>query len=378
MRVAMIIHGYAPRIGGAERQLGALAPVLQAQGVDVSILTRRLPGTPAFEKIDGVPVYRLPVPGLKPIASLSFTLSALPVLKKLNPDILHAHELISPATTALTAHYLLNKPLILTPHLSGPTGDVQRMRHKILGGLRLALFRRETSAFVTISKEIDSELAAVGVPPYQRVCIANGVDAQRFNAISIPNKLEFRQKLKLPQQAFVAVYIGRLVPIKRLDILMIIWPEIRKTYPDAVLLIVGTGSLENELKQTAPPGVQFAGSQADITPYLQAADLFVLPSDSEGLPVSLLESMACELPCVVTRVGGIPDVIEHSENGWLVPPGDSTSLQQAIQTLFQDPVLRQHLGKMARQCILEKYTITKTAARLKDLYQAILQDGGRV
>src|SRR5512133_3419170 len=101
MRVAMIIHGYAPRVGGAERQLGAVNPYLKDQGVDVHVLTRSLPGTKKFEIIDGIPIYRLPVPGPRVIASLSFTFSALKMLKKINPDIIHAHELISPATTAL-------------------------------------------------------------------------------------------------------------------------------------------------------------------------------------------------------------------------------------------------------------------------------------
>lgn len=377
MRVAMIIHGYAPRVGGAERQLGALAPVLQTQGVDVSVLTRRLPGTSAFEKIDEVPVYRLPVPGPKPVASLTFTLSALLLLNKLRPDLIHAHELISPATTALTAHYLLNRPLVLTPHLGGPLGDVQRMRRKTLGGLRLSLFRREAAAFVAISSEIDSELAAAGVPTHRRVLIANGVNPQHFSKPSIEEKRERRKTLGLSPQSCVAVFVGRLVPIKRLDILLIIWPEIRKNCPDAVLLILGSGPLESELKQAAPEGVQFCGSQADVTPYLQAADLFVLSSDSEGLPVSLLEGMACGLPCVATRVGGIPDVIDHGENGWLVPPDDPSSLQQAILTLFNDPILRQRLGQKGRQRVLQKYTVENMAARLIRLYQDILQDGGR-
>jgi glycosyltransferase involved in cell wall biosynthesis len=357
MRVAMIIHGYAPRVGGAERQLGALAPELQSLGVEVCVITRRLPGTPSFEKIDGVSVYRLPAAGPKIVASLTFTLSALPLLVKLRPDLIHAHELISPATIGLMGHYLLRRPLVLTPHLSGPTGDVLRMRRKMIGGLRLKLFCREASAFVTISAEIDAELEGSGVPPQRRVAIANGVDSRRFSKLSPEDKNACRQRLGLPLTAPIAVFVGRLVPVKRPNTLLKIWPEIRKICPDALLLLLGSGPLENELKQAAPEGVKFCGSQEDVAPYLQAADLFVLPSISEGLPVSLLESMACELPCLVTRVGGNPDVIDHGVHGWLVPPDDPDSLQAAIQTLFGDPAMRERLGGMGRKRVLEKYTI---------------------
>jgi glycosyltransferase involved in cell wall biosynthesis len=165
--------------------------------------------------------------------------------------------------------------------------------------------------------------------------------------------------------------------VKRPNLLIQIWPEIRKVCPNALLLLLGSGPLEEELKQAAPEGVQFCGSQADVAPYLQAADLFVLPSASEGLPVSMLESMACELPCVVTRVGGNPDVIEHGANGWLIPPDDVEALQTALQTLMLDPALRERLGAMARKRVMEGYTIENTANRLAALYQKIVADGAR-
>ncbi len=88
MRVVIISHGFPPVIGGVERLLATLAPFLQKSGLEVYILTRRVPNTPAFEIYNGVPVYRLPVTGPRPVASLIFTLSALPIIKKLNPDLI--------------------------------------------------------------------------------------------------------------------------------------------------------------------------------------------------------------------------------------------------------------------------------------------------
>ena len=101
LRVAMLINGYHPRVGGAERQVGALAPLLQKQGVKVHILTRRYYGFAPFERVDGVPVHRLPIPRPKPLASFFFTLSGLVLLRKLRPDVIHAHDMYSCTTTAV-------------------------------------------------------------------------------------------------------------------------------------------------------------------------------------------------------------------------------------------------------------------------------------
>lgn len=378
MRVAMITHGYAPRIGGAERQLGALAPVLQSRGLEVSILTRRLPNTSPFEVIDGVPVYRFPIPGPKALAALVFALSALPTIKKLAPDLIHAHELISPATTAWLAHRLYKVPFILTPHSSGPQGDVQRMRRKFLGKARLSRFREEASAFISISSEIDTELEALGIPAHQRLSIGNGVDTRRFIPADPPEKQRIRAQMELPAQSLLAVFVGRLVPVKRLDILIGIWPLVREKYPDAVLLIAGSGPLEYELKAAAVKGVRFLGSQEDILPVLQASDLFLLSSDSEGLPVALLEAMSCGLPGVITGVGGIPDVVTSHQDGVLVPAGSPDAFLQAVFLLLDNPNLRTLIGRNARERIVQSYSVDDMATRLIELYQQIIHPGAKL
>lgn len=371
-RVAMIIHGYAPRIGGAERQVGALAPALQRLGLEVSVLTRRLPGTAAYEVIDGVPVYRLPAAGPKAFASLTFTLCALARLRRLRPDILHAHEFISPATAALLAHALYRIPFVLTPHLSGPQGDVQKMGHKFLGQRRLSALRKECAAFIAISSEIDSELARVGIPAQRRVMIGNGVDPQRFAPADPETRMRLRRELGIPGDARVAVYAGRLVTVKRVDRLIGIWPGLRQSIPSAVLAIAGTGPLEGDLKAMAGPGILFFGGLADVSPLMQAADLLVLPSDAEGLPVSLLEGMACGLACVATRVGGVPEALSDADSGLLIPPGDAAQLEAAIRRLLENPGLRVEMGRKARQRILDRYTLEGMALQTRALYESVL------
>jgi len=375
IRVVMLSHGYYPRIGGAERQLAAVAPLLQARGVEIHILTRRLPGTKQLERLDGVPIYRLPVPGPKPLASLTFTLAALALIKRLDPDLIHAHELISPASTAVFAKKLFGKPIVATPHRSGAIGDVLRLKSRFFGKARLRVLCREVNAFCVISNVIDNELAAEGVPVQKRISIPNGVDTERFAPLAPSQKKALRSRLDLPADTPIVIFVGRLVPEKRVDLLTGIWSSVRETLPRARLLIVGSGPEEVELKQRANDGILFLGSQADVTPYLQAADLFVLPSAAEGLSLALLEALACGLPVIATSVGGNPEVIRHLETGWLTPPDDPLALTEAIVTLLEDEMLQSKLRENARPHAVQNYSLVKMADRLVDLYHQVLEGG---
>src|SRR5687768_17273455 len=168
IRVAMLIQRYHPHIGGAEQQLAALAPLLQARDIEVTVMTRRYPGLQPFETVKGVPVYRLPIPGPKPLASMAFTLFALPLLRRLRPDVIHAHELLSPTTTAVAAKRLLGIPVVAKVLRGGELGDLAKLKRKAFGQGRIRNFQKHVDAFVVISREIDAELAEIGALPGQR------------------------------------------------------------------------------------------------------------------------------------------------------------------------------------------------------------------
>ncbi len=180
IHVAMIILDYYPRVGGAQTQLAMLAPLLQAQNIQISVLTRRFPGLAAYEMVDGVPVYRLPAFGPKPVAAFSFTMTALRWLQQNRPDLIHAYSFLSPLTTAVIAKRLLHIPVIAKVLRGGLLGDVYRLERKPFGSYRLAQYREHVSAFPVISAEIDAELERIGVPEAKRHFIPNGVDTVRF------------------------------------------------------------------------------------------------------------------------------------------------------------------------------------------------------
>ncbi len=371
IRVAMIITSYYPRVGGAERQISALAPLLCEQNVEIAVLTRRYPGFIPYEKIDDVPVHRLPIPGPKPLGSLVFTLAALPLLRRWRPHIIHAHELLSPTTTALMAKQLWRVPIVVKVLRGGIDGDLAKLRRNKLSARRINPIRDQVDAFVTISREIDAELEAIGVPAARRHFIPNGVDLGRFAPATSDERRAIRTRLDLPNVP-MAIFTGRFAIEKRLDHLIAIWADVRAFHPNALVLLVGAGPAEATLKSMAGAGIRFVGATSDVPSYLRAADLFVLPSATEGLSNALLEAMATGLPVIATAVGGATDVINHGENGLLIRADDQPALRDSILTILGDDPLREHLGRCARERVMRDYALPQTAQKLRALYDQLL------
>jgi glycosyltransferase involved in cell wall biosynthesis len=373
-RVAMLIQKYYPHVGGAERQIQQLAPRLQERGFDVCVITRHEKGLARLETIDGVTVYRLACPGPKPLAAIFYIWSAVRLLSKLHPDLVHAHEILSPASAALLAKYFHGWPVLVKILRGGLRGDIYKLRRRPFWTQRFRVLCEGVDSFVVISQEIDQELTALGVPTTKRAYIPNGVDTDLFGPLQDVEKNHLRLDLQLPVDAPLVVYLGRLTSEKKVDHLLNIWPDIRAAFPRTELLIVGTGPEETRLRTQSASlaGVRFTGQVNDSRRYLQAADVFVLPSATEGLSNSLLEALSAGLPVLATSVGGTPDVISHEKNGYLIPPDDLPALKMGLMTLLSDPSLRASLGSGGRQRILADYSLDSVAMRLEALYSSLL------
>jgi glycosyltransferase involved in cell wall biosynthesis len=371
LRVAMIIQSYLPRLGGAERQLAALAPLLQSLDVELHIFTRRYPGLSAGEVIDGVPVTRTPVWPSKALTSTAYTLLTLAHLRRFRPDVIHAHELLSPATTAVLAHQLWRTPVVAKVLRGGYLGDIDKLRRRLGGQRRLALLRRNVAAFITISREIERELEEIGITYPQQVPIPNGVDTDHFRPATAEARQRARTRLGLLTHAPIVLYTGRLEPEKRIDLLLAVWPAVRTVHPQATLLIVGSGPEQARLQVAAGEGIHWSGAVTDVRPYLQAADLFVLPSSTEGLSNALLEAMAAGLPPLATAVGGALDLIRPGENGCLIPPDNGQALEEALLGLLSNPARLAAVGQQARCGVVADYALPNVARRLRQLYDQV-------
>jgi glycosyltransferase involved in cell wall biosynthesis len=115
-------------------------------------------------------------------------------------------------------------------------------------------------------------------------------------------------------------------------------------------------------------------SQDRVREFYRETDLFVLPSEAEGIPVVLMEAMAMEIPCVATRITGIPELIRHGEEGWLVPSGNEAELVAAIAQLMDHPELRERLGRAARQRVMCDYDLAKNVEQLAAIFRRRLAE----
>ncbi len=179
------------------------------------------------------------------------------------------------------------------------------------------------------------------------------------------------------------ISVGRLAPVKGHAILLEAVDLLRQQGRNIRLRLVGDGperaSLEREAAaRQLSPYITFEGSltQDRVLELYGRADLFTLASFAEGIPVVLMEAMAMEIPCVATRVNGVPELIEDGINGILAPPANAEALAEAIARLIDDAALRRRLGAAARKQVLEKYNLDRNVATLRDLFERYLVSTG--
>lgn len=171
--------------------------------------------------------------------------------------------------------------------------------------------------------------------------------------------------------------VGRLAVVKRQDRLLRAVASSILRLPDLWVLIVGDGPERNRLRDLAialgiSNRVCLAGYQPEPSRYLRAMDVFALTSQSEGLPISLLEAWAAGLPVVCTSVGGIPDVVAEGVNGLLVPNDDGPDLGRALSRILDEPTLAVRLGSAGRQTVQERFSLDTMAEAYEQRYRALI------
>ena len=384
-RVAMLASVFPPSIGGIQSHTLRLSQELVDKGADVHVITRVHLGASPFERMGSVRVHRVGLAnGRGPVRSAAYIAGALRSVLQLadagHVEILHAHQLLSPATVGLLAAPLTGLPLIVNPHACGPLGDVGVLSATTVGRARLRALVARADAFVAVSRLIREELLAAGAPPHAVWDIPNGVDTDRFSPAPAEEKQMIRRALGLPGGQ-LAVFVGRLSAEKGCDVLLRAWPQLVAVVPGARLCLVGSGEEEPRLEEMARAlrvegSVIFTGGVMDTAAHMRAADLAVLPSRTEGMPVALLEAMSCAVPVVATRVGGSAEVLEHAVTGTLVPPESPTALARAMADALLDGGPAKARAEAARAHVLARHAIHVVASRYLSLYQALLHPRG--
>jgi len=307
----------------------------------------------------GVTIHAVPLSrALSPLADIQALWSIWRLLNKLHPRCVHTHT-PKAAFIGQLAAFLAGVPLrINTVHGLYFVNQVG-MRRKIFRTLEL-LACRMAHRIICVSQEDVSYLTEeCGLPASRITTRPVGVDLQRFQTHpdSALVAMELRRKLDMPEKAVVVGIVARMVREKGFCELLDAVKLLRERGHNAYLLHVGEldnsrgdGLSLDSIETTGiAPFCRFVGSQQDVPRWLATMDIYCLPSYREGFPVSVMEAMAMELPCVVTNIRGCREAVRADIDGILVPPRDAQALADALEKLICSPELRKRMGAAAAE-----------------------------
>jgi glycosyltransferase involved in cell wall biosynthesis len=197
------------------------------------------------------------------------------------------------------------------------------------------------------------------------------------------NGYHFKATLGLPPSARLVGVFSRLIPLKGIEYFLDSAGLVAQKFPDAYFMIVGDGSIRPQLEAQAQRlginrRVIFTGFRSDVPEFLPEVTVSVLPSLSEGLSNSLLESLAAAIPVVATRVGGTPEIVKDEVNGLLVPPRDPRAMAAAISRVLENPGLGRQFGKTGQQQVNDLFSLDRTVQETEHLYSRLAEARGFV
>lgn len=354
--------------GGAEKTLVAVAEGL-AQTYRGVVYALKEGWTSQQMRARGFPVI---VPSARRTFDLEWIMHLARTARSHQVDLVHAHEFTMNTVGTLVATWG-GFPIVTTVH--GKNYYWQRARRRL--AYRWVSRR---SHMVAVSEDVRRFLIEqVGVAAHRVTRIYNGIDVDAFEPRD-PRREVARRALGIDPEAPVVACVGNLYPVKGHIHLVRAVALLRSRIPQIQLLVAGRGDLLEPLSNECgalgvDAHVRFLGFQEDVRHLLAAADVFTLPSLSEGLPLSALEAMAMERPVVATRVGGIPEVVEDGVSGFLVPPEDPDSLAGALADLLQDADRRRAMGRAGRARVEGEFSVARMLAGYRELYEAAMATG---
>lgn len=366
LRIAMLLESDGP--GGAEYMLIQLAEELRRRGHSI------VPVGPAkgLGWLDRVLRER----GFSPDR---FTLrhpldwqclkDLAAMLRRSNVDVVHGHE-FTMALYGTAAARLIGKPAVITIHSAQYVSLALRRR------FALSCAARSSHALVAVSSETARTLE-------RRLWLRSGAVTTIHNGIvERPGRADgVRDGIGACSDETLLLAVGNLYPVKGHPVLLDALQRLQADAPVRWRLVVaGRGRHKASLEErTAALGlgehVRFLGHRDDVPDLLAAADVFVMPSLREGLPLAILEAMFAGKPIVASGVGGIPEAITSGEHGLLVPPSDPVALSEALRAVLADPALRLRLGEAARRRAQEEFRVEHMADRYERIYRESTRRG---
>ena len=359
MKIAILVSFFPPTwLAGTEIATYYMAEYLAQRGHEVHVITSLDEGLPEESYEKGFYIHRLPRTKIRFAGAFIFWADIVRVIEKISPDIVHAQSL----GTGVPA--LVSKKLLKIPYVVWGQGSDVYLPDWFTKLTSKTIIKNAGSA-IALTEDMKRAMQAM----YDRdiAIVPNGIDLKEYISELPVQNVEGAEKRIL--------FVGRLHPVKGVQYLLQAMQMVHEEVPGAKLILVGDGEERESLeKLTDSLGirecVEFVGGvpHEKIPDYMHHADVFVLPSLSEGFGIVNLEAMACGLPIVATRVGGIPDIIEDGTNGYLVDTMNQEQLAEALLKLLQDEKLRRDISGNNREKA-KKYRWDAVAATLEGIYQ---------
>lgn len=372
MIIAILVPRFPPEfIAGMELASSTIAERLAIRGHRVHVVTRSHSATGSRQDREGLYVHQLLTPRASVLRYLIFSVKSFLVLRRIAPDLVHVMGLGS----GWVGYALkVNKKV---PYLLYQRGS-EYYQTNPLKDLILKLGLQHADSVVTLTDYMRRQLQKTGRSEVH--VIPNGLNLEEFTDLT---QSGCRARLKIDQSAKIILYVGRLNRIKGTEYLLHAVDRIVRgqvSVPEKIrLLLVGKNQEEEDYYQSLARHlniekfVEFVGEtpRSLIPVYMKAADLFVLPSLSEGFPNVILEAMASGLPIITTNVSGLPDIIRDGENGFIVQPGDADQLADRIRELICDDGLSAEFAER-NEIEARSYNWDKIIDRLEQQYRAVI------
>jgi len=341
---------------------------LKGRGFEVHMVSS--PGELAnhFRESEGVQVHSVPMArSITPFGDLVALWRLWKLFREVRPDIVHSHTPKAGLLGTIAAR-MAGVPVVFLSIFGLPQMTMKGLPRKLLNfSTRMACFlthRVWCDSFSMRDYMIEKNLC-----PTEKVVVfghgsVNGVDAQHTFSPHTQGpdvRAAVRRQYKIPKEATVLGYVGRIVGDKGMHELAGAWKVLRNQYADLHLFMVGPFEPkdpllpEDEMLFRTDPRIHLAGQRKDVAPHFSAMDIFVMPSYREGFGITNIEAAAMELPVVSTRIPGCIDSVQDGLTGTLVPPRDSNALVEVIQMYINEPELRHNHGKAGRERVLRDF-----------------------
>lgn len=375
LKVLMISQRFPPhRLAGAELQALGLAKALRTLGVEPRVMTtafRR--GLPASEMIDGIPVLRVGFPAGPALKTVQTVSTAIRVwLDHRKHDLVHCHCLSAASLGALFSASRSRTPTLLVPSLGGSDGELDKLRrspswlaakHLICAASRVGV----------LDSEIACELSDAGISADRQVVVRNGIDLANFSPIDRQARDALRRRLGLPDR-LTALFLGQLVERKGVKELLEAWAGVHRDFPEAELLIAGSGNLEPEVRKAATRAenrICYLGERQDVNDLFRCADVAVLPSKNESFGCTFIEALASGTPLIAGHTGIAATLPIDGKAGFVIDTVTPAAIREKLIAMFTNAERRTCFAA-AGPALVSDYRFENVASQYLQLYQEMI------